>query len=130
GARTACGRDSRRTGRGGASVIAADYDAVIVGGGPAGLSCALWLARYRRTALVLDTAEPRNLPAWAVHGFPGLHDPPPFELRARIREQAVGAGAMCRTAAVTAVTGEKDEFTVEIDAESPVRSRRVVLAYG
>src|SRR5690348_147759 len=109
-------------------------DVVIVGGGPAGLSCALWLARYRRTVCILDTGDPRNRPAWAVHGFPGIPDPPPLELRARIRQQATEAGALHRVAEVIRVEGDKDAFSVTArdmhDAATSLRARRIVLAYG
>jgi thioredoxin reductase len=106
------------------------FDAIIVGGGPAGLSCALWLARYRRTVCVFDTGDPRNKPAWAVHGFPGIPDPPPLELRARIREQAIEAGAVHRVDAVSRIDGERENFTVHLQRSGAVRARRVVLAYG
>jgi thioredoxin reductase len=105
-------------------------DAVIVGGGPAGLSAALWLGRYRRSAIVYDTDEPRNEPAWAVHGYPGLQDPLPEELRRRLEQQAQGAGARLRTAAIARIEGVKDEFTVYPRHGTPVAARRIVLAYG
>ena len=44
-------------------------DAIVIGGGPAGLSAATWLARYRRTVLVLDSREYRNRWADASHGY-------------------------------------------------------------
>ncbi len=44
-------------------------DVIIVGGGPAGLSGALVLARCRRNILVIDTAEPRNKFSHALHGY-------------------------------------------------------------
>ena len=44
------------------------YDVIVVGGGAAGLSGALNLARARRRVLVADAGEQRNLPAEGVHG--------------------------------------------------------------
>ena len=106
------------------------YDTIIVGGGPAGLSAALWLGRYRRRALVLDAGDPRNEPAWAVHGYPGLPDPSPLELRRRLLHQARGAGAETRAGDVTSIEGAKDEFTLRTKDGETLRARRVVLAYG
>jgi thioredoxin reductase len=52
------------------------YDAIIVGGGPAGLSAALVLGRCRRRVLVCDAGEPRNAASQALHGWltrDGIH---------------------------------------------------------
>lgn len=106
------------------------WDAIVIGGGPAGLSCAFWLARYRRTVCVFDTAEPRNEPAWAVHGYPGLAEPTPTGLRNRIRHQATDAGAVINLDAVTAITGGKHDFQVTTANQDIHGARRVVLAYG
>jgi thioredoxin reductase len=111
-------------------VASEQYDVIIVGGGPAGLSAALWLGRYRRNALVLDIGAPRNEPAWAVHGYPGLPDPSPLELRRRLLHQARGAGAEAREGDVVSAEGVKDDFTVRLSDGQEVRARRVVLAYG
>ncbi|MGH7445746.1 MAG: NAD(P)/FAD-dependent oxidoreductase, partial [Longimicrobiales bacterium] len=106
------------------------WDAVVVGGGVAGLAAALWLARYRRSVCVYDSAEPRNEPAWAVHGYPGLVDPSPTELRRRLYEQAVGAGAVHATRKVLRISGARDAFRVEPADVEPIEARRVILAYG
>jgi thioredoxin reductase len=47
-------------------------DAVVIGGGAAGLNGALMLARSRRSVLVIDSGTPRNAPAEGVHGLLGL----------------------------------------------------------
>jgi thioredoxin reductase len=49
--------------------LAPAYDVVVVGGGTAGLSGALTLARSRRSVAVIDVGDPRNAPASEVHGF-------------------------------------------------------------
>jgi thioredoxin reductase len=100
-------------------------DAAIVGAGTAGLSAALWLGRYERSAIIFDTGQPRNEPAWAVHGYPGLQDPLPSELRRRLEQQALGTGARIRTAEVVRVEGTRDDFTVHTRHNGAVRARRV-----
>jgi thioredoxin reductase len=45
------------------------YDVIIVGGGPAGLSAALVLGRCRRSVLLCDAGNPRNIRSHAVHGY-------------------------------------------------------------
>jgi thioredoxin reductase len=106
------------------------FDAVIIGGGPAGLSAALWLGRYRRGVAVFDAGAPRNEPAWAVHGYPGLVDPSPLELRRRLVQQALGAGAEIIDGDVVRLEGSKGSFLVQPADGEPVHAKRVVLAYG
>lgn len=49
----------------------------IIGGGVAGLSAALVLARAGRSIVVIDAGEPRNAPAAQVHGFLSRDGMPP-----------------------------------------------------
>lgn len=107
-----------------------DYDAVVIGGGPAGLACALWLARYRLRVRLYDSGDPRNAPTWAVHGYLGLQDIAPMELRRIGREQAADAGAEIEAATVVRVTGECDAFQVHLSDGRRVSARRVVFATG
>ena len=51
-------------------------DAVVIGGGAAGLNGALMLARSRRSVVVIDSGTPRNAPAEGVHGMLGLDGTP------------------------------------------------------
>lgn len=107
------------------------FDAVVVGGGPAGLSAAYWLARYRRRVRVYDAGGGgRNRAALVLHGYPGLEDASPEELRRRIRVQAAGAGAELCDGRVVDVQGERDAFRVATEDGDVVHARRVVLAYG
>src|SRR5436190_22733726 len=78
------------------SVLSPHYssinDCIIIGGGPAGLTCAIFLGRYRRRVLLCDSGRPRNYASRAIHGFIGQHNIPPGELLRRGREEAAAAG--------------------------------------
>ncbi len=102
------------------------YDAIIIGGGPAGLTCAIYLARYRRPVLVIDEGRPRNYATSGIHGFLGHHSIAPRELLARGRAEAEGSGAEFLSERVTKIEKVGDVF--EVNATH--RARRIVLAYG
>jgi thioredoxin reductase len=102
----------------------------VVGGGPAGLSGALWLARYRRRVRVFDEEDPRNAATWGVHGYFGIADPPPMHLRDMGRQQAVDAGACYEAASVSRIEGRADDFRVTLQDGRVVPTRRVLLATG
>lgn len=61
-------------------------DVVIIGGGPAGLSAALTLARGRRSVLVIDEGKGRNAPAAHMMNFPSRDGTPPGEFKDLIRK--------------------------------------------
>ena len=63
-----------------------DADVIIVGGGPAGLSAALVLARACRTVLIFDHGHPRNAATRHMHGFLSREGIPPGEFLRIARE--------------------------------------------
>ena len=62
-------------------------DVIIIGGGAAGLSAGLVLARARRDILVLDFGEPRNAAAAHLHGFVSRDGMAPADLLAAGRAE-------------------------------------------
>ena len=105
------------------------YDAIIIGGGPAGLTCAIFLGRYRRRVLVCDSGKGRNYASRAIHGFLGQHGIHPEELRRRGRAEAEEAGVEFCDCTATKVERVGDIFEVTTTSGC-WRARRVVLAYG
>jgi thioredoxin reductase len=108
-----------------------EYDAVIVGGGPAGLSAALVLGRARRRVLVIDGGKPANAVSHGVGGLLGQARVDPAALRAAGREQlAPHPTVEVRDDEVGAIDADGDGFAVELVRGGNVRAGAIVLAHG
>jgi thioredoxin reductase len=106
------------------------YDVVVIGGGAAGLSGALMLARSRRSAVVIDAGAPRNAPAAGVHGLLGREGTPPTELLERGRAEVRSYGGHVVAGEVSAVIPDDDGFEVTLADGRTVRARRLLVATG
>lgn len=106
-------------------------DVVIVGGGYAGLAAAIVLARSRRDVTLIDAGQPRNAPAEGAHNVLGQEGIAPQDLLAAGRAEAEAYGVRIVPGRVTALSGEIDEFTVDVaDGGPQVSARRIILATG
>ncbi len=106
------------------------YDAVVIGGGAAGLNGALMLARSRRSVVVLDAGQPRNAPAEGVHGLLGREGMPPSELLERGRSEVRSYGGDIVSAEVVDVTRADGAFVIELADGRSVHARRLLVASG
>jgi thioredoxin reductase len=107
------------------------YDAVIVGGGPAGLSAALVLGRANKRVLVVDEGRPANAVSQGVGGLLGHDRVKPADLRESGRRQLEEHGD------VEVVHGAIDDverlggaFVVRATDGPAVRAHAIVLAHG
>ena len=108
------------------------YDVVVVGGGAAGLSAGLVLARARRTVAVVDAGSPRNAPAAHLQGFLSRDGLPPQDLLAlgRAEVTAYGGTLIDGTVAAAAPSAARTAFQVRL-ADGPVlTARRLLVATG
>ena len=99
-------------------------DGAVVGGGPAGLTAALYLARFRRSCLVVDAGSSRA--AWIPRSrnYPGF--PPGIsgnDLLARLREQAAGYGARLEHGQVEHIEPHVEGFSVRYGERSCITRR-------
>jgi thioredoxin reductase len=117
-----------------------EWDVVVIGGGVAGSSAALMLARARRSVLVVDAGQPRNAVAAHMHGVLGHDGKPPRQLVAEGRREIEGYGGVVVDGRVEAVDRVEPvpagdpaagpRFRVTLDGGTEVRARRVILATG
>ncbi len=106
------------------------YDVVVIGGGAAGLSGALSLARARRSVLVVDAGAPRNAPAGHVHNYLAREGTPPGELLAAGRAEVTGYGAQIETDSAIGLRAlDGGGFEVRLTGQV-VQGRRLLVATG
>ena len=107
-----------------------NYEVVIVGGGPAGLSAATALARSRRTVLVLDSGRLRNAPAGHLHNFLSRDNTSPLELVDLGRREVESFGGTVEAAEVSGIRQGSDAFEVTTADGRVTRARRVLVTTG
>ncbi|WP_277833253.1 NAD(P)/FAD-dependent oxidoreductase [Speluncibacter jeojiensis] len=105
-------------------------DVTIVGGGPAGLSAAVALARSLRSVLVVDDGTPRNAPAAGAHNVLGHDGIAPTRLLTDGRREAEHFGARIISGRAVTARRTEDGFEVGLADGARVRSRRLLLATG
>jgi thioredoxin reductase len=107
------------------------YDVVVVGGGAAGLSGALTLARARRSVLVIDAGRPRNAPAAHVHTYLAREGVAPSQLLAEGRAEVTGYGGKIVTGNVVAAERlDAGGFRVVLDDGSTFVADRMLVTAG
>ncbi|MBK0419443.1 NAD(P)/FAD-dependent oxidoreductase [Leucobacter sp. CSA1] len=120
------------------------FDAIVIGGGPAGLSAAQSLGRALRRVLVVDAGSPRNRFAAHMHNVLGFDGAPPSELAERGRAEAEAYGVEFADGVIAEVreaSGGEDEtaagpaaagarLVVRLDDGRELLARALVVATG
>ena len=105
-------------------------DVLVIGAGPAGLTAATYLARFRRRVLVADGGAPRACWIPVSHNMPGFPSGITGDaILRRMTEQAQEYGAVIEAGRVEGLTRDGDGFVATLNGRQ-VRARAVLLATG
>ncbi|MDU0345333.1 NAD(P)/FAD-dependent oxidoreductase [Microbacterium sp. KSW2-29] len=106
------------------------YDAIIIGGGPAGLQAALTLGRMHRRTLLLDSGEYRNATVRHAHNLLTNDGRDPAELRRIARAEIAAYDTVeSRDAVATDIAPEDGGLRVVVDGEEH-SAHAVIIATG
>lgn len=108
------------------------YDIIIVGGGPAGLTAAVYALRAGKNVLVIEKAGFGGQIAFSpkVENIPGTKQISGAEFAEKLIDQAMALGADVELETVTAVEKNGDTFKVLTEEGSSFEGRSVILALG
>jgi len=112
---------------------ASAVDVAIIGGGPAGLTAALYAGRARMSVKVIEGMGTggQMFTTSVVENYPGLGVVDGPTISQKMEEQARNWGAEILFGRVLGITGSPDEgFTLEMDGQDPIKARTIIVASG
>lgn len=107
-----------------------EYDLIIIGGGPAGLTAGIYAARRSlKTLIIAKSIGGQAVYAPEMENYPGFDIVNGGELMAKFLSQALKFGCKLENSEVTSLTKKDDVFTVETNLEKH-EAKSVILAFG
>lgn len=107
-----------------------NYDVLIVGGGPAGLSAALAVGRMGRSALICDDGRPRNADSQQLNNFPSQDGIHPGDWKEKVRKNLKRYSTIkIENKSVRSIKKVDNTFESFVGDEV-ISTRKVILAYG
>ncbi len=106
-----------------------EYDVAIIGGGPAGLTAAIYSARYGLKTIFFEALNPVSQLSLAakIENYPGFEGKG-IDLLERIKEQALKAGAEWKIEEITKIIKNDDKFVVK--GSNEYLAKAVIIATG
>ncbi len=105
------------------------YDVIIIGGGPAGLTAAIYCARAKLKTLVLDKDESALKRAHRIENYFGIESISGEELLETGKTQALQFGAEIRQEEALSIIPSGEGYVVET-ANNKYEAKAVILAVG
>ncbi len=109
------------------------FDVIIIGGGPAGLTAGIYLARAKAKTLILNegTAGGQMVLTHEIANYPGVENINGYQLSSIMKKQAQSFGCTIRTnIKVTSLSLDKEEKIIEVNGKDEYKSKAVILATG
>lgn len=107
-----------------------DVDVLVIGAGPAGLTAATYLARFRRSVRVADGGKPRACWIPVSHNMPGFPEGITGDaMLKRMTDQAEEYGAVVEAGRVETLERDGETLVARLNGRA-VRARAVILATG
>jgi thioredoxin reductase (NADPH) len=106
-------------------------DVLIIGAGPAGLMAATYLARFKRTCIIVDAGESRASLIPTSHNFPAFaHGIGGREMLARMQQQLTDHGTSVTKGTISALKKMDDVFHGVSETGDEFTAHKVILAAG
>lgn len=104
------------------------YDSIIIGGGPAGLTSAIYLRRANKNVLVLEAnvCGGQIVTAKSVENYPGIKSISGFDLSENLRTQVLDLGAEIKYETVLKIDEDKNVYT----AKNKYKAKTIIIAVG
>lgn len=112
--------------------VSTECDVLVIGGGPAGLSAAIYAAQAKLKTIVVDKELPGGQVkvTHLVSNYPGFHEPVSgYMLMHQMAEQAKGAGVEFRSA-IEITQMDLENKNIVIDGFETIRGKKIILAMG
>ena len=108
------------------------YDIAVIGGGPAGLTAAVYACRAGKRVLVIENNVFGGQITWSprVENFPGFLSVSGTELGDKLLEQAIEQGAETELEEVTALSREQGSWRLSCESGASFTAKAVILATG
>ena len=113
--------------------MATTVDCLIIGGGPAGYTAAIYAARANMAPILFEGIQPGGqlTTTTEIENFPGFPQGiDGNQLMSSMREQAARLGADVKNGAVTAVDLSERPFKVQVDNQEQYLAKTLIIATG
>ena len=110
-----------------------NYDVIIIGGGPSGLTAGMYLARAKAKVLIVNEGSVggQMVLTHLIENYPGVESISGYKLGKIMRKQAKSFGCDMKTGVkLTNISLEGEEKSVELDGKETFIAKSIILATG